>query len=186
VNYLTQSFEQENAAVAYIYCSYKERYDQTSVNLIASLLQQLVQRNSVIPDEIVSLYHRHINKQTRPTLAEWSELLRSEVHRLSKVFIIVDALDECSEGDGTRDSFLSEILKLQPSIRLLVTSRHILTIEREFEKAARIEILANDEDVRKYVEGRIETERRLSRHIKADPTLQDTIISTIVEKAKGM
>ena len=42
VDYLERSFEQEDVAIAYIYCSYKEQEDQTDVNLIASLLQQLV------------------------------------------------------------------------------------------------------------------------------------------------
>src|SRR5205085_10842297 len=122
----------------------------------------------------------------RPTLGEWSKLLQSEVHRFSKVFIVIDALDECFEGDGSRWSFLAEIQKLHPSIHLLVTSRHISTIEHEFEKAACMEIHASDEDVRRYVEGRIEQERQLSRHVKADPALQETIINAIVEKAKGM
>ena len=43
VEYLERSFEKNNVAIAYIYCSYKEQEDQTTVNLIASLLQQLVQ-----------------------------------------------------------------------------------------------------------------------------------------------
>ncbi|KAI9770214.1 MAG: hypothetical protein M1839_003242 [Geoglossum umbratile] len=154
--------------------------------LIASLLQQLVQRTPVISDGIVSLYHHHIEKRTRPTLVEWSKSLQSEVYRFSKVFIIIDALDECLESNGTRDSFLAEIKKLQPSVRLLVTSRYIPTIEYEFEKAARVEIRASDEDVRRYLEGRIERERRSVRHVRADLALQKTIIDTIVEKAKGM
>jgi hypothetical protein len=133
----------------------------------------------------MSLYHHHVKKRTRPTLSEWSKLLQSEVRRLSKVFIIIDALDECPESNGTRDSFLIEIRKLQPSIHLLVTSRHIPTIS-DFENAARVDVRASDKDVRRYLKDRIERERRLVRHVKADPTLQETIINTIVEKAKGM
>jgi len=113
-------------------------------------------------------------------------LLQLEAKSFSKVFIIVDALDESNESNGVRDSFLAEIRNLQPSIHLLVTSRHISTIEREFESAARVEIQASNEDVRKYLEGRIERESRLRCHVKADPALQDRIINTIVEKAQGM
>jgi NACHT domain len=185
VDYLQRSFEQEKVAIAYIYCSYKEQEDQTDANLVASLLQQLAQRNSSISNEISSLYHHHVKERTRPALGEWSQLLQSEVHHLSKVFVIVDALDECSESNGTRDSFLTEIRKL-PNMHLLVTSRHILTIEREFEKAASVEIRASDEDVKRYLQDRIKKERRLVGHIKADPALGETIISTIVQKAKGM
>jgi NACHT domain len=184
VNYLERSFEQAGAAIAYIYCSYKEQEDQTAVKLIASLLQQLVQRKSAVSDEIASLYRCHIEEGTRPTLSKWSELLQLEVRRLSKVFIIVDALDECLES--TRDSFLIEIRKLQPSIHLLVTSRHNIIIEPEFEKAARVEIRASDEDVKKYLKDRIESERQLVRQVRKDPALQETVINTIMENAKGM
>ena len=76
--------------------------------------------------------------------------------------------------------------QLQPDIYLLVTSRHISTIERDFEKAARVEILASDGDVRRYLEGRIKKESRLARNVKVDPALQENIINTIAEKAKGM
>jgi hypothetical protein len=149
-------------------------------------LHQLVWRNPVISDDILSLYRQHGKKQTRPTLRELSELLQLEVHRLSKVFIVIDALDECRESNGTRDSFVAEIRKLQPTIHLLITSRYISTMEREFEKAARVEIRASDEDVRRYLECRIENEGRLVRVVKADLALQATITNTIVENAKGM
>ena len=149
-------------------------------------MQQLVQREFVISDDIISLYRHHSKKQTRPTLDELSKLLQLEVRRLSNVFIAIDALDECLESNHTRESFLAEIRKLQPTIHLLITSRHVSTIEREFEKAARVEIRASDEDVRRYLEGRIESEGRLVRLVKADPTLQATIVNTIVENAKGM
>jgi hypothetical protein len=186
VNYLEQHFVRDDAAVIYIYCSYKEQEDQTAVNLIASLLQQLIQRHPVIPDDILSLYRYHSKKKTRPTLGKLSKLLQLEVRHLLNAFVIVDALDECSESNRTRESFLTEIRKLQPSIHLLITSRHISTIEREFEKAARVEIRANDEDVGRYLECQIESDGRLVRLVKADPSLKATIVNTIVEDTKGM
>jgi ankyrin repeat domain-containing protein 50 len=140
----------------------------------------------------MSLYRHHLRKETRPTLGELSKLLQSkvryllEVRRLSKVFIVIDALDECPESNRTRQSFLAEIRKLQSTVHLLITSRHIPAIEREFEKAARVEICASGKDVRRYLEGRIESEDRLVRLVKADPALQETIVNTIVKNAKGM
>jgi hypothetical protein len=49
-----------------------------------------------------------------------------------------------------------------------------------------MEISASNEDIRKYLEGWILRESRLVRHIGADSTLKEAIISTIVKKAKGM
>jgi hypothetical protein len=187
VDYLNRSFTRKEAAVAYIYCNYKEQKSQTVVNLITSLLLQLVQintDNTDIPNQILTAYHEH--NDIRPTLAACSQLLQSEIRRHRKVFIVIDAPDECSESNGTRDGFLAEIRKLLPSIRLFITSRQIPAIESEFKKAARLEIRASDGDVKKYLQGRIGRERRLADFVKADPVLQDAILTTIVENAKGM
>jgi ankyrin repeat domain-containing protein 50 len=113
-------------------------------------------------------------------------LLQLEVHHPSKVFIVIDALDECPNSNGTRDALVAEIRKLPPIIHLLITSRHISTIEREFDKVARVEIRASDKDVRRYIESQIKGDRQLTRHIQKDPALQGTIVNTIIEKTKGM
>lgn len=183
INYVDGSLDSKEACLAYIYCIYKEKDEQTDVNLISSVLQQLIQSHGFISDQLSLLYNHHVKRQTRPSLVEWSDLLQSEVRRHSRTYIIVDALDECSEG--ARDIFLDEIRKL-PNANLLVTSRPNLIIEHDFEGTASIEIRASEEDVRKYLECRISKERRLLRHVKEDPTLLDTIASTIVERAKGM
>jgi hypothetical protein len=184
VDYLKHTFQGENVGIACIYCSYKEQQEQTTTNLIASLVQQLVQRHAIVPDDVRNLYKCHIRTQTRPSLRECSNLLQSQIHKFSKIFVIIDALDECLESN--RESLITEIQKLQSSIHLLVTSRHIAGIEHFFENAARLEIFANGEDVRIYLESRIAREGRLKRYIKSDSTLQDDIISTIIGKASGM
>lgn len=185
IDYLKQTFQGEDVGIACIYCSYGERQEQTATNLIASLVQQLIQRRRIVPNSIANVYTRHVHTQTRPSLREWSDLLQYEVGSFSKVFVVIDALDECPENNGTRESFIAEIKKLRPSIHLLVTSRDIASIEREFEKAARLDILANDEDIRRYLGGRIER-GRLKLHLRADPMLQDVIVNTLVGKARGM
>jgi hypothetical protein len=183
VEYLERSSEQEDIAVAYIYCSYKEQGIQTNVNLIASLVQQLAQTKPTISDEIKSFYHDYTNskKKKKPTVREWTDLLQLEARLFSRVFIIIDALDECSDIN----SFLTEIRKLQLSIHLFVTSRYVLTIEHEFEMAARVEIRASDEDVRRYVGERIMRDL-LAKLIKPDPTLRETIVDSIAQNSKGM
>lgn len=149
-------------------------------------MQQLVQRHTIVPDDdgVRNLYKYHMRARTCPSLGEFFNLLQSQLHKFSKTFVIIDALDECSESN--RESLITKILKLQSDIHLLVTSRRIADIECLLENAARLEILAKDEDVRRYLEGRITREGRLKRHIKSDPMLQDAIMDTIVDKARGM
>jgi hypothetical protein len=186
INHLEQEFPPNLVAVAYIYCNYKEKENQTAANLVASLLQQLVQSNAIIAEEITSFVRRHLQKRTRPTLAEWSKFLQFQIRRFSRVFIVIDALDEYSESGGTRDCFLNEIRRLQPSVHILITSRPISSIESELEGATHLEIRATDSDVRTYLETRIMREGRLRRLLKADLALQETIIDKIAENAKGM
>jgi hypothetical protein len=182
INYLEQTFE-EKAAVAYLYCNYKAQ-NQTTINFVASLLQQLIQRLPAIPSNIISIYKQHIHKQTRPSLAEYSRLLQSQVRQFSKVYIIIDALDEYPQGYGIND-LLPEIRKL-PNIHLLVTSRFVADIEHEFAEASCLKICAHDKDVKNYIETRISEEPLMVRHIKMDPTLRTAILDTITEKANGM
>ena len=184
VNYLEQNFIQTDVGIAYIFFNYKEQ-EQTFINLISSLLRQLMQQEGKIPEDIIGLHRSHSNKGTRPSVAEYSKLLQSKVMALSTVFIIVDALDECDEGK-TRVGFLAELRNLLPHIRLLVTSRPLVSIERSFEDDARLEIRAHDEDVKRYLRARIQKEPRLIQHVKADPTLEEQIITIITEKAQGM
>jgi len=174
----------EKAGVAYLYCNYKEQ-NQTAVNFIASLLQQLIQRLPAIPGNITSLYKQYIRRQTRPSLAEYSMLLQSQVGQFPRVFIVVDALDEYPHGYGIKD-FLPEIRKLLPSAHLLVTSRYVEDIKREFAEASCLDIRAHDEDVKHYIEARITGEPQILRHIQADPSIQNSIVGTIIQKSNGM
>ena len=186
VDYLGRTFRGEDVGIAFIYCSYKEQMDQNVTNLIASLLQQLVQRHSIVPNKVRSLYEQHVGKRTRPTFAECSELLRSELTGCSRAFIIVDALDECNEINGTRNGLIAELLSLPPNANLLVTSRHVLSIEDKLNQSPPLEIRASDTDVRIYLEDRIQKESRLKRHVQADPNLRNSIVDTIVKKVQGM
>jgi hypothetical protein len=187
VNHLHKLFKNETEiGIACIYCNYKEKVAQTPVNLVASLLRQLVQEHSPLSNDVKDLYGECIKRGTRPALSEISRILQSEITKYSKVFVVLDALDECSESDRTRELFLTQIRRLVPNISLLVTSRDIANIEREFHEAARLEIRASDEDIRSYLKSRIEGQSQLAPYIKKDATLQDTILDTIVRKANRM
>jgi hypothetical protein len=169
----------------YIYCNYKEQ-DQSATNLIASLLRQLVEVNRDLSDQVTALHKSHESKQTRPSLSEFSNVLESEVTRFSKVFFVVDALDEYNEIDGSRHHLLDELRKIESHIFLLVTSRDIGTIKQDMGDAMRLEIRARDEDIQIYLQARIQSERRLRKLTETDEILQRDIITTIAEKAQGM
>ncbi|KAF2262026.1 hypothetical protein CC78DRAFT_582948 [Lojkania enalia] len=126
INFLEKMAQGEGAALIYIYCMYNERAEQTASNLVSSLLQQLLLQRSNIPDQILSKYHYHTMRNSRPSLEDWSTLLASELRLWPRTFLVINALDECEEN--TRFEFLACIKKL-PNTSLLVTSRPNIMIQ---------------------------------------------------------
>jgi hypothetical protein len=137
-------------------------------------------------DNVKCLYERHKKAGTRPILDELLGILRSENARFSKAFIVVDALDECSEVDGTRGRLLAALRTLTSTVNLLITSRDLASIAAEFRGSKRLDIYARDDDVRRYIEGRIPHESRLARHVDGHPMLQEEIVNKILESVHGM
>ena len=173
-----------NVAIAYIYCNYKEQALQTASNLITCVLKQLVQDHSVAYENVRSFYNRHKDAETHPTIMNTLEVLQSVTRLFSRVFVIVDALDECS--DGTRAEFLPALQSLGNIVNLLVTSRDIPAIARDFQDNKPLDIRANSADVRRYIEGRIPQLLHLRIHVNSDAGLREEIVEAIIGSVDGM
>ena len=142
---------------AYLYCDFRRRDEQKAEDLLASLLKQLSQEQSTLPGDLKRLHDRHKDKRTRPSLHEISKTLHDVAAVYLRIFIVVDALDECQISDGCRMRFLSEIFDLQAKCgaNLFATSRFIPEIIETFKGTTSLEIRASDEDVRVYLASRI-------------------------------
>ena len=174
-------------AIAYAYCSYKRQNEQTLVNLLATLVRQLLQERIVSFDALQSLYQRHVHRNTRPSVDELRSLLYIVAETYSRVFIVVDALDECTNTDCTRDLLLSDLFHLQDQSKtvvcLLATTREIREILSQFEDCVKREIRASDDDVSTYVNSQI---CRLAPCVARRNDLQDEIKTNIIEAVDGM
>ncbi|KAK3292991.1 uncharacterized protein B0H64DRAFT_204172 [Chaetomium fimeti] len=172
----------------YVYCNYTKRQEQTAVALLSSLLQQVLQHitTTTVPVEIQSLYQLHKKHGTRPTLAQVTDILRILTASFSVFRVVVDALDECAESDDDALRFIAAVRSLGPSVQLLCTSRFSTVFERYFDGAQRIEISAQSEDIRIYLDSQIQQQPGLARHVRADSSLKDEIIDAIVGEFHGM
>ncbi|TVY13189.1 hypothetical protein LARI1_G009203 [Lachnellula arida] len=110
VDELTARFANDpTIGITYIYCNFRRQDEQKIDGLLASLLKQLAESRLSLLVIMKELYNRHETKRTRPSLKEVSDALQAVTASYSRVFIIVDALDECPISDGCRQQFLSAL-----------------------------------------------------------------------------
>jgi len=174
---------QPTIGIAYIYCNFQRHNEQSLNHLLRSLLKQLAHNQSSIPRIVQDLYDRHKGKHTQPSFEETSRALYSVASMYSRVFIIIDALDECQVSEGCRSRFLSDIFALQQKskVNIFATSRFIPEVTEKFMGYTSLEIRANNGDVRKYLEGRIlQSDRELLKNFREE------IITKITEVVDGM
>lgn len=168
--------------VASVYCDYREQFEQTPVNLLAALWFQLIHSSDRLSDDVKKLYRKHMIRDTLPSLTEVEKVLSTEIGRCQKVFIVIDALDECLGSSQT--DLLRSLQSLRPKVNLLVTSRSDNRIAQALENCSRLRIEASDEDVLTYVSSRVSGQ--LARHIERDPPLAAEIKNTVAGKAQKM
>ncbi|KAJ6528219.1 hypothetical protein DFH09DRAFT_935342, partial [Mycena vulgaris] len=183
VEYLCAQYQNRDIGVACIYLNHKETHSQTPSNLLAGLWRQLVFGKS-ISSLVQQMYQRHSEKQTRPSLDDIHQVLRSAVNDWAKVYIVVDALDEYPEDE--RFILLQRLISMGPTVGLLLTSRPHISLAPPIPCLEAVEIRANEDDVRRYLMEQINVSQRLSKHVEAQPGLQQEIMSSIMAAVDGM
>ncbi|KAL8812638.1 MAG: hypothetical protein Q9200_000866 [Gallowayella weberi] len=171
--------------VAAVYCNFKEREIQGLQNLLAGACAQLIQGSThPLPDDLTSLHKRHHTSGTKPGLDEVNHIFDVVVRRHSTVFVVIDALDECSER--VRDAIVTRLNCLPDSVRFLITTRPIGEITDRFPNSPKIEIRATNTDLMSYITSRIANSTRLSSLIRDRSTLREDICTHVIAKADGM
>jgi Cdc6-like AAA superfamily ATPase len=172
-----------NIGIAFLFCSYKKREEQTLAHFVCSLLKQLVQERHILPNDVKSLHTLHVDRRTRPSTAEILKIIQSTASSYSRTFFIIDALDEC--GKPERNQLLDEIFKIQTKTRVnvLVTSRFSTEIETRFSDGMSLEIRASEDDMRRYLEHHI---HQLPSCVQKNLALQKEIAAEIIKVANGM
>jgi hypothetical protein len=197
INHLQSLTRITGDALMFIFCDYKERREQTCANLIASLLIQLLQercdrmgdsqKRFMVSEHVMELYERHTRTETRPSNEEFLEVLRIEIATFySSAFIVLDALDEGPEDEGTRNNLVSNLRNLGSAVRLLVTSRDLPLIARLMAGIPRLPIQARDDDIGRYIESQLSTTPRLWRLLEDNSELRKILIPTLRSSCRGM
>ncbi|KAJ7440432.1 ankyrin repeat-containing domain protein [Mycena latifolia] len=184
VNHLRAEFHNNNTVVACIYLNHKEREVQTPENLLASVWKQLVVDRS-LPQAAHDLYKHHCQRGTRPSLTEVSNLLEAAMGQYSKLYIIVDALDEYP--DEQRQILLEQLSILQgATTSLMMTSRPHVILDDCFSDVDYLEIQATEEDIHNYLDQQIQKFPRLRKHVQTRPELHAEIKDQLTRNVQGM
>ncbi|KAJ7266802.1 hypothetical protein C8J57DRAFT_1718035 [Mycena rebaudengoi] len=185
VDYLREKSRSPNVGVACAYLNHKETDMQSPENILAGLWRQLIFAKPIMPGSPAhSLHHKHLEKQTRPSADEMQGILSSAVAEYSKVYIVIDALDEYPETK--RHMLVKHLAALKPNINLLFTSRPHITPEMFFPNTPALEIRATEEDIRRYLDAQIRNSFRLSKHVQSRPELHQEIENKIIGNVDGM
>lgn len=157
-----------------------DRYSVTDI--LASFIKQLAERHPNVLPFIENVYQYHLKDATRPIEQEWLELLQTLIPLFSKVYIIIDALDEFP--DDTRDEFLNALISLQTS--LLITSRP----SNAFSLLSDIEYIhigdENEEDIERFIHQRFRESSNLTSLLRKKDQILKEICTKLKEISKSM
>jgi hypothetical protein len=185
VETLQTTYNKNDIAVCYFYCNFQRQEEQRLENVILSLIKQLAQAANPFPDCLKELYDRHKAKGNRPSLEEATRILHSLARSFTRLFVVVDALDECQTSDGSQRNLITELIELKriADANVLATSRPVPYIVESFQSFVSLEIRAHEEDMKTYINGNIQ---HLPRFVDRNPELLEEIITGITKAADGM
>jgi len=155
--------------------------------MMGAILKQLVARGG-IPKDVREAFQEGKGEigGRGLRLADQIGILRNTISLLPQVFICIDAIDEClPKGLLELLESLRDIVRESPRTRIFLTGRpHVNeTVQRYFTKAIVIPINPNTDDIRNYLE------MRLERDVEPDAMDEDLradIVRVILEKMSDM
>jgi len=180
IDSLCDQAREEDIVVAWVYCDYNAQQEQTVINIMGALLRRLVGRE--IPEDIREAFE----EGRRPLLADLMRMLKIAISSLPRVFIFIDALDECLPKDLAEIlGLLRDVVRESPQTRMFLTGRpHVNEpVQKYFTNAVAIPISPNRDDIRNYLEMKLD---RDDEPEAMNMDLRAEIVTTILEKMSNM
>lgn len=172
--------------LAYIYCDYRDQKGQTAVELIGSLVKQLVLQLDRVPPKVMDMYKFKKKNRTKLELHEATNMLNEIALSFEQCFICIDGLDESGCRRVLYKALFTWDLVSNGKVRLLLTGRpHIRHEILPNKTVVPLEIIAHPDDVNDFLRHRIEEDRK-ERPADMTDDLKAQIVSTIASKAQGM
>ncbi|KAF5686273.1 hypothetical protein FCIRC_2991 [Fusarium circinatum] len=170
---------------ACIYFYFHEGDDKSPAvaRIWATLLVQLLQHQGAtnLSEELQSKYNNSFRGTAPIHPFEYLNLFRAQASRFKTVYLVIDALDSCtnSQGEKTRQRMQEALRKLPQNIRFLFTSRGDSLI-RDLGIGQKLRITPHESDIRSYTKDQINKDLELHR-VLADAAHQAEVITRVTE-----
>ena len=183
--------------MAYFYFDFRDTNKQNRRDLLPSLVTQLSSQFDHFFDKLYLLYKAHKYGAQMPSEDALIRCLKEmlTVPDQLPIYIIIDALDECSNTSGLPSprehvlDLLKELVELpSPNLHLCVTSRPEIDIRNALEPLTSRRVSLHEEsgqtkDITDYVTLVVQSDPRMRRWRDEDKNL---VIETLSERADGM
>jgi hypothetical protein len=132
-----------------------------------------------------TIYDLHKEAKTSPSMAAYLKMLATVTEGCGSVFVVIDALDECSLD--TRRELIKTIRSVKPGVHLLITSRYLGDIKETLGDVSRVDVSAPEEDLKSYAQGCIERYSVLQTHLRIlSDEAREGYLGKIAQCAAGM
>ncbi|KAJ9295853.1 hypothetical protein DTO271G3_5876 [Paecilomyces variotii] len=179
--------DDSKAVVAYIYCSYQPKTEQSIECMVQVLLRQVTAKNPKIPHNIQRLHDQYSQGSTRPPLKILLTELCESFRQYDRVFVVLDAVDEYYVSNyESHQILMSELARIQETtpINILMTSRFSNTHAiAKFPGSVQKEIRAQQQDIVLYLNARLPM---FQTNVIGNVSLEKYIQSMVLRAADGM
>jgi len=188
IDTLYNSIDDDNVAIACVYCDFNAHKEQSAASVLAALWKQLVAGVDPIPKAIREVFEQAKKVVDFRTLQlpEIRAMLINSLSSLRRVFICIDGLDEFpTKHRSELWESLQHVIRECPNIRLFITGRSHIRMEvgGYFPGYSELALVKpTEEDIRRYVTMRIKKDAEpdaMDRELEAD------ILRIIPDKISG-
>jgi hypothetical protein len=190
-NLLQHCHNDINMVTVYFYFDFNDAQKQDPELMLRSLLCQLLQRSFMIPKDVDALFLSCQNGKRQPSLHALLEVTPQVMQQFAHVYIILDALDECTQRPELMDALETVASWQLDIVHVLMTSRKERDIESSLESYVKEEDTVClqrdvvDEDILRYVQKRLSDDKRLAKWNK-DTAIRQEIETALMRGARGM
>lgn len=177
--------------IAYFYCSFSNDETLKTINVLGSLLSQLLRLSDPCYDDLLAQYNT-LCAQTndRPTRPEKQTLVNALCQRAGSgnpTYFLIDGLNECGDPTAILEA-LQNVTEACSNVRILISSINEKGIEEQLERFPKVHIetlspRSMGHDINLLISSSLETSSRLKR-LPAD--LKGDVEYALTQGAQGM